>query len=130
MELFTISVMAFDRLIAIVNPLQYHSILTNFRSVLLTFLLWILGCATMAVVPVTVLPLPLCYSTLKFMFCDYGSVVRATCVDPNPYFDLMLIISSFLLFGTFTFICGSYCWIVGVVVKITSKGGKQKVFHT
>ncbi|XP_066534852.1 olfactory receptor 11H6-like [Hoplias malabaricus] len=130
MELYTISIMAFDRLIAIVNPLQYHSILTNFHSVLLIFVLWILGSATMAVVPATVLPLPFCYSTLKFMFCDYGSVVRATCVDPNPYFDLLSVISSVLLFGTFVFICGSYIRIISVVIKMTSKGSKQKVFNT
>ncbi|XP_017539791.1 olfactory receptor-like protein OLF3 [Pygocentrus nattereri] len=130
MELFTISVMAFDRLIAIVNPLRYRSILTNYRSVLLTFLLWILGSATMAVLPATILPLPFCYSTLKFMFCDYGSVVRATCVDPNLYFDLMSVLTSVVLFGTFGFICGSYIRIVSVVVKMASNGGKQKVFHT
>ncbi|XP_066534978.1 olfactory receptor 11H6-like [Hoplias malabaricus] len=129
MEVYTISIMAFDRLIAIVNPLRYHSILTNFRSVLLTFVLWILGSATMAVLPATVLPLPFCYSTLKFMFCDYGSVVRATCVDPNPYFDLLSILSSFSLFGTFVFICGSYVWIVSAI-KMTSIGSKQKVFNT
>ncbi|XP_072547660.1 olfactory receptor 6F1-like [Salminus brasiliensis] len=130
MELFTISAMAFDRLIAIVNPLRYHSILTNFRSILLSFLLWILGSATMAVVPGTVLPLPFCYSTLKFMFCDYGSVIRATCVDPNPYFDLMSVITSFILFGTFGFICATYIKIVSVVIKMSSKGSKKKMFNT
>ncbi|XP_072547824.1 olfactory receptor 10G4-like [Salminus brasiliensis] len=130
MELFTISVMAFDRLIAIVNPLRYHSILTNFRSILLSFLLWILGSAAMAVVPITVLPLPFCYSTLKFMFCDYGSVVRATCVDPNPYFDLMSVLTSFILFGTFGFICATYARIVCVVIRLSSKGSKKKMLNT
>lgn len=130
MEVFTISVMAFDRLIAIINPLRYHSILTNVRSVILTFMLWILGFAAIAVVPGTVIPLPFCYPTLRFLFCDYGSVVRATCVDPNPYFDLMAILTFFLLFGTFSFICVSYIMIVIVVVKMTSKSGKKKVFHT
>ncbi|XP_060799527.1 olfactory receptor 6N1-like [Neoarius graeffei] len=130
MEVFTISVMAFDRLLAIIKPLRYHSILTNVRSIILTFLLWILGSATIAVVPGTVLPLPVCYTTLKFLFCDYGSVVRATCVDPNPYFDLMAILSFFLLFGTFSFIFGSYIMIFIVVFKMTSKGSKKKVFNT
>ncbi|KAI4895432.1 hypothetical protein NFI96_007288 [Prochilodus magdalenae] len=130
MELYTISVMAFDRLLAILNPLRYSSILTNFRSALLTLVLWILGSATMAVVPATVLPLPFCYSTLKFMFCDYGSVVRATCVDPNPYFDLMSVMSSVLLCGTFVFICASYISIVSIVVRKTTTGSKLKVFNT
>ncbi|XP_053095808.1 olfactory receptor 6N1-like [Pangasianodon hypophthalmus] len=130
MEVFTISVMAFDRLLAIIKPLHYHTILTNVRSVILTFSLWILGSATVAVMPGTVLPQPFCYTTLKFIFCDYGSVVRATCVDPNPYFDLMAILTFFLLFGTFSFICGSYIMIVIVIVKMPSKGSKKKVFNT
>ncbi|XP_058270267.1 olfactory receptor 6N1-like [Hemibagrus wyckioides] len=130
MEMFTISVMAFDRLLAIIKPLRYHSILTNLRCVILTFLLWILGSATMSLVPGTVLPLPFCYTTLKFLFCDYGSVVRATCVDPNPYFDMMAIVTFFLMFGTFSFICGSYLMIVIVVVKMNSTGSKKKVFNT
>ncbi|XP_017346691.2 olfactory receptor 11H6-like [Ictalurus punctatus] len=130
MEVFTISVMAFDRLLAIIKPLRYPSILTNVRSVILTSFLWILGTAIVAVLPGTVISLPFCFTTLKFLFCDYGSVVRATCVDPNPYFDLMAILTFFLLFGTFSFICGSYIMIVIVVVKMTSKGSKKKVFNT
>ncbi|XP_036411912.1 olfactory receptor-like protein OLF3 [Colossoma macropomum] len=130
MELFTISIMAFDRLIAIVNPLRYHSILTNSRSVLLTFLLWILGSASMAIVPGTLLPLPFCYSSLKYIFCDYAAVARATCVDPNPYFNLMTALTFFLLFGTFSFICVSYIKIVIVVIKMTSNTSKKKVFNT
>ncbi|KAI5616455.1 odorant receptor, family G, subfamily 106, member 1, partial [Silurus asotus] len=130
MEVFTISVMAFDRLLAVIKPLHYHLILTNVRSVILTFILWILGSAAIYVIPGTVLPLSFCYSTLKFMFCDYGSVVRATCVDPNPYFDLMAIVTFILLFGTFSFICVSYIMIVLVVFKMNSKGSKKKVFNT
>ncbi|XP_017544905.2 olfactory receptor 6N1-like [Pygocentrus nattereri] len=130
MELFTISAMAFDRLIAIVNPLRYHSILTNYRSVLLTFLLWILGSAAMAVVPGTLLPLPFCYSNLKYVFCDYAAVIRTSCVDPNPYFNSMTILTSFLQFGTFSFICVSYIKIVIVAIKMTSNSSNKKLFST
>ncbi|XP_017345852.1 olfactory receptor-like protein OLF3 [Ictalurus punctatus] len=130
MEVFTISVMAFDRLIAIIKPLRYHSILTNVRCVILTFLLWILGSAAITIVPGTAVPLPLCSPIIKYVFCDYAAVIRATCVDPNPYFDLMSSFTFFLLFGTFGFVCLTYLKIVIVVVKMTSKGSRKKVFQT
>ncbi|KAK2831676.1 hypothetical protein Q7C36_016762 [Tachysurus vachellii] len=129
MEVFTISVMAIDRLFAIIKPLHYHSILTNARSVVLTFLLWILGSIATAIVPGTAVPLPLCSSTIKYVFCDYAAVVRTTCVDPNPYFNLMSSFTFFLMFGTFSLICFTYLKIVIIVVKMT-KGSKKKVFHT
>ncbi|KAK2831677.1 hypothetical protein Q7C36_016763 [Tachysurus vachellii] len=130
MEVFTISVMAIDRLFAIIKPLHYHSILTNARSVVLTFLLWILGSASIAIVPGTAVPLPLCSSTIKYVFCDYAAFVTLTCVDPNPYFDLLSSFTFVLMCGTFSFICLTYLKIVIVVVKMTFKSSKKKVFHT
>ncbi|KAI5099237.1 odorant receptor, family G, subfamily 106, member 4, partial [Silurus meridionalis] len=127
MEVFIISVMAFDRLIAIIKP---HAILTNVRSIILTFLMWMLGFVAISIVPVTVIPLPLCSSTVKYVFCDYAAVVRTSCIDPTPYFDLISSFTFILMFGTFTFICLSYFKIVIVVVKMTLKGSKTKVFHT
>ncbi|XP_058268880.1 olfactory receptor-like protein OLF3 [Hemibagrus wyckioides] len=130
MEVFTISVMAFDRLVAILKPLHYHSILTNERSVILILLLWILGSASIAIVPGTAVPLPLCFSTIKYVFCDYAAFVTVTCVDPNPYFDLISGFTFVLMCGTFSFICITYLKIVIVVVKMTSNGSKKKMFHT
>ncbi|XP_066534463.1 olfactory receptor 5K1-like [Hoplias malabaricus] len=130
MEMFAISAMAFDRFIAISCPLRYHSMLTNGRSVLISVALWVAAFAILAIFPATILPLPFCQSTLKYMFCDFAAVIRATCVDPNPYFNDGSILFFFLMFGTFGFICLSYLKIVMVVVKMSSKSDKKKVFNT
>ncbi|XP_066534272.1 olfactory receptor 1M1-like [Hoplias malabaricus] len=130
MEMFAICIMAFDRFIAIGCPLRYHSMLTNARSVLISVALWVAAFAILAVFPATILPLPFCQSTLKYMFCEYAAVIRATCVDPNPYFNGVSILFFFLMFGTFGFICLSYLKIVIVVIKMSSKSDKKKVFNT
>ncbi|XP_039987228.1 olfactory receptor 6S1-like [Xiphias gladius] len=53
MESFSLSIMAFDRLVAISCPFRYH----------------------------TVSPLPHCYSTVKYTFCDYAAIKMAsTCL--------------------------------------------------
>ncbi len=129
MEMFALSVMAFDRLVAINYPLQYHSYLTNVRTLVLTYILWIAACGILVVLPATVLPLPHCHSKLKYTFCDYPAIIRTTCVDPSYYFNLVSIILFFILFFTFSFICLSYIWII-FFVKLSSINDKRKMGST
>ncbi|XP_026228867.1 olfactory receptor 51E2-like [Anabas testudineus] len=129
METFALSVMAFDRLIAVSCPFQYHSYLTNARIIVLTYVLWIVACAFVAVVPATVIPLPHCYTVLKYNFCSYAAVIRTTCVDPNYYFNLVASIVFFLSFSTFGFICLSYVGII-YFVKLSSNNEKKKIGST
>ncbi|XP_038548440.1 olfactory receptor 10G4-like [Micropterus salmoides] len=129
MELFALSIMAFDRLVAISYPFQYHSYLSNVRTVVFTFILWIIACGFVAVMPANVIPLPHCYSKLKYTFCDYAAIMRTTCVDPNYYFSQIGIIYFFLLFFTFIFICLSYLCMI-FFVKLLSNDDKRKMSST
>ncbi|XP_026048751.1 olfactory receptor 2L5-like [Astatotilapia calliptera] len=129
MERFSLTIMAFDRLIAIIYPLQYHSYLTNTRTLVFTNILWIVACSFVLFTLVTATPLPHCYSRLRYTFCDYAAVMRTTCVDPEKYFNQVAIISFFLSFFTFTFICLSYCGIL-FFVKILSNNDKKKMGST
>ncbi|KAG9264654.1 olfactory receptor 1M1-like [Astyanax mexicanus] len=130
MEMFAISAMAFDRFVAIASPLRYHSILSNFRCVLISIGLWILACALLIVCPATIIPLTVCHSTLKYVFCDYAALIRASCVDPNPYFNILSAVFSFFYFGSFGFICLTYIKIAVIVLKMSSKSDRKKVLNT
>ncbi|XP_067451923.1 olfactory receptor 2AT4-like [Thunnus thynnus] len=129
MEMFALSIMAFDRLVAISCPFKYHSYLTNVRTLVLTYILWIVACALVSSLPATLLSLPHCYSKLKYTFCDYPAILRTTCVDPTPYFNEASIIVFFILFFTFTFICLSYILII-FFVKLSSNSNKRKMGST
>lgn len=130
LEMFTITVMAFDRFVAISMPLQYNSLMTNFRSVLITISLWLVGASIVSMLPASIAPLPVCYVTLKYIFCDYASITRATCADPETYFKATGILISCIIFGTFGFICLSYIKIAIVVSRMTSNTDKKKTIHT
>ncbi|XP_029027600.1 olfactory receptor 148-like [Betta splendens] len=129
MEAFALSIMAFDRLIAVSCPFQYHRYLTNVRIVSLTYFLWIVGSGLVAVFPATVIPLPHCYKVLKYTFCSYPAVVRTTCVDPNYYFNMVSIIIFFFVFFTLGFICLSYIGII-VFAKLSSYNDRMKMGST
>ncbi|XP_029922279.1 olfactory receptor 11A1-like [Myripristis murdjan] len=129
MEMFALAVMALDRLIAICYPFRYHSLLTNARTCVLAYVLWIVAAAFVAIMPAIVVPLPYCHSRLKYIFCDFAAVVRATCGNPGYIFRLITIITFFLLFFTFGLICLSYLMII-IAVRSFSKNDKKKTFST
>lgn len=129
MEMFALAIMAFDRLIAISCPFKYHSYLSNTRTLVLTNITWIVGCAVVAVFPATVIPLPHCSSVLRYTFCEHAAVIRTSCVDPNYYFNIIATITFFILFFTFIFICLSYVGII-FVVKLSSNNDKKKMGST
>ncbi|KAK2846772.1 hypothetical protein Q5P01_009771 [Channa striata] len=129
MEMFVLAVMALDRLLAVGRPFQYHIYLTNKRTLVLTFFLWIVGCGFVAASPATVIPLPHCSTVLKYSFCNFASVIRTTCTDPDYYFNLVAIVMFFLLFFTFCFICLSYIGIIWFM-KLYSSNDKKKMGST
>ncbi|MBN3301280.1 OL287 protein, partial [Amia calva] len=130
MEKFTLSLMAYDRLVAISNPLRYHSILTKTRIVLLTVASWVLGFAIIAGLTGIADRLPYCRTTLSFAFCDYGAVVLATCVNPDEYFVISTVLAFFTLFGSFALIFTSYLMIIFTVLKIASTKDRKKMYST
>ncbi|XP_045910394.1 olfactory receptor 51L1-like [Micropterus dolomieu] len=92
-----LSIMAYDRFVAICQPLHYHSKMT-FRMVrrLLIFALLYPASAICFLVYLTV-RLPLCGNKLHRLFCSNWPVVRLSCVDTT----LNSIAGQFILIITF-----------------------------
>nr|XP_008175448.1 olfactory receptor 52N2-like [Chrysemys picta bellii] len=127
----TLVTMAFDRYIAICNPLRYATILSSAR-------LAKLGLVGLIRAILFILPLPLLISQQPFCAnriiphtqCEYIAVVKMVCGDITVTriyaMVLMFVINGFDL----TLIALSYGLIIRAVLRISSENGHQKALNT
>ncbi|KAK9968515.1 hypothetical protein ABG768_002839 [Culter alburnus] len=125
-----LTLMAIDRLLAIRLPLRYHSIVTNSRTFLFIFLTWLIGFTIMAVVISVLDSVPYCQPVIRYVFCDYPSMIRAACVNPEPYFLLPAIITLWFLCGQFPFIMCTYAVLAYSVTKLSNNSNRKQMIST
>ncbi|XP_072557529.1 olfactory receptor 2G6-like [Paramormyrops kingsleyae] len=108
-EFTNLTVMAYDRYVAICKPLEYHSIMTPHRVRMLVQMTWFLSFIETTVGIVLTVRLPLCGSRIDKLYCFNWDLVKLACVDTtlnNIYgyffivfniFEVVLIITSYVL---------------------------------
>lgn len=94
-ELTSLTVMAYDRYVAICCPLQYHGIMTWTKVTHLIMLTWIFTLLETTIGAVLTTRLPLCGRHLPKFFCTNWEVVKLSCMDTilNNIYGFVLIIS-------------------------------------
>nr|XP_005312888.2 olfactory receptor 52N4-like [Chrysemys picta bellii] len=123
--------MAFDRYIAICNPLRYTTILTNSRIAKL-------GLVGLMRAVLCTLPLPLFLSRLPFCanriiphtYCDHMAVAKMSCGDITDNRMYGLVIALVVIGSDLTLIALSYGLIIRAVLIISSKKAHQKALNT
>ncbi|XP_030411078.1 putative olfactory receptor 52P1 [Gopherus evgoodei] len=123
--------MAFDRYVAICNPLRYATILTNAQIAKLG-----LVCLIRAVV--FILPLPLLLSQQPYCAnriipntqCEYIAVVKMACGDITVIRIYSLVLMFVICGFDLTVIALSYSLIIRAVLRISSKKAHQKTLNT
>ncbi|XP_028656836.2 olfactory receptor 52E4-like [Erpetoichthys calabaricus] len=131
LESSTLAVMAYDRYVAIYNPLRYTTILTNAYIIKIVAVLFVRGFILTGLIPVLASRLPFCSSTIiSHCFCDHMAVVKLACTDItiNSYYGLA---AAFFVIGTdLFFIIFTYVMIMRAVLKLASKTARLKAFNT
>uniref|UniRef100_A0AAY5KLX0 Olfactory receptor n=1 Tax=Esox lucius TaxID=8010 RepID=A0AAY5KLX0_ESOLU len=126
-EFTNLSVMAYDRYVAICKPLHYHCIMTIRKVWTLIFLTWIFSWLECSLGIVLLARLPLCGVDIDKLYCANWAVVKLSCVDTtlNNVYGLILTFSHF--FQTI-FILISYVNIVKVA--LLSRAERRKFMQT
>ncbi|XP_069618554.1 olfactory receptor 1-like [Ranitomeya imitator] len=125
-----LSLMAYDRYVAICKPLHYHLIMNKKKYVLFILGTWICGSINSLFMTVSIYRLDLCRSNkIQHFFCDIKALEKISC--NNASFHIILYVETILLaFCTFLLSVTSYVKIIRSILVIKSTNGRRKAFST
>lgn len=130
-ETYLLTAMAFDRYMAICNPLRYPSIMTTVCCFQLAACCWVIGFLGPLTQIILLSRLFFCGSNgINHIFCDFAPLMNLACSDISLNVTVDFAINSFLLFLTFACIILSYFKIISTVLKIKTAEGRKKAFST
>ncbi|XP_012609236.2 olfactory receptor 13F1-like [Microcebus murinus] len=130
-ECVLLSMMAYDRYVAICNPLRYPIIMNRRVCVQIAAGSWGTGCLTALVETMSVLPLSFCGNrSINHFLCEILAILKLVCVDTSMVQLIMLVISVLLLPMPMLLICISYAFILSSILRISSVDGRSKAFST
>ncbi|XP_056425722.1 olfactory receptor 4E2-like [Hyla sarda] len=130
-ECFLLTVMAYDRYVAICNPLRYHIVMNHRFCLWLVALSWFAGFLHSFTQAFLTYQLPFCGpNKINHFFCDVHPLAVLACTD--TYFIDMFIIgnSGMISLICFVILMFSYLGIITTILKIHSSEGRQKAFST
>ncbi|KAM9173414.1 olfactory receptor 52P1-like [Pangshura tecta] len=123
--------MAFDRYVAICNPLRYATILSNARIAKLGVLGLIRAFLFILPLPLLLTRQPFCANRIILhTYCEHMAVVKMSCGDVSVNRMYGLVITFVVLGLDLMLIALSYGLILRAILRISSKKAHEKAFNT
>ncbi|XP_064355536.1 olfactory receptor 14A16-like [Dromaius novaehollandiae] len=128
-EYSLLTVMAYDRYIAICRPLHYGTLMDSRACVKMAAAAWTSGFLYALLHTGNTFSIPLCQgNTVEQFFCEIPQILKLSCSDVFLREVGLIVFSTCLLFGCFIFIVLSYVQIFTAVLRIPSEQGRHKAF--
>ncbi|KAM9330202.1 olfactory receptor 1f45-like [Gastrophryne carolinensis] len=130
-EIFLLAVMAFDRYLAICNPLHYISVMRRVVRVTLTVM-----CLVVASLHSLLYTYPMSQITycgdriIQHFFCDFTPLVKMSCSGTAHVELMMLTEGSVVTCIPFFLILISYVLIARAILKLKTTTGRSKAFSS
>ncbi|XP_006902372.1 PREDICTED: olfactory receptor 10AG1-like [Elephantulus edwardii] len=130
-ECLLLAVMAYDRYVAICNPLQYPLIMNHGVCIQLVTASWTIGIPVMIGHTYQIFSLHFCGSNqINHFFCDIPPILKLACGNTFINEMLVFIVAVLFVMVPFILIVGSYSKIISTVLKLSSATSRTKAFST
>ncbi|XP_068521076.1 olfactory receptor 14A16-like [Anas acuta] len=130
-EFSLLTIMAYDRYVAICKPLHYGSLLGSRACAQMAAAAWGSGFLNAVLHTANTFSLPLCQgNAVDQFFCEIPHILKLSCSDAYLREVGALVFSVSLVLGCFVFIVVSYVQIFRAVLRMPSEQGRHKAFST
>ncbi|KAM6225599.1 olfactory receptor 14C36-like [Spheniscus humboldti] len=130
-EFCLLTVMAYDRFVAICHPLHYGTLLGSRACVHMAAAAWGSGVLHAVLHTANTFCIPLCKgNAVDQFFCEIPQILKLSCSHSYLREVGLVVVSACLFLGCFVFIVLSYVQIFRAVLRIPSEQGRYKAFST
>uniref|UniRef100_A0A8B9UFZ9 Olfactory receptor n=1 Tax=Anas zonorhyncha TaxID=75864 RepID=A0A8B9UFZ9_9AVES len=130
-EYYNLTIMAYDRYVAICKPLHYGSLLGSRACAQMAAAAWGSGFLHAVLHTASTFSLPLCQgNAVNQFFCEIPQILKLCCSDAYLREVGALVFSISLVLCCFVFIVLSYVQIFRAVLRMPSEQGRHKAFST
>ncbi|XP_007937891.1 olfactory receptor 1F1-like [Orycteropus afer afer] len=131
MDNFLLAMMAYDRFVAVCQPLHYTTKMTTQLCALLVAGSWVIANLPGLLHTLLMAPLSFCAdNTIAHFFCDVLPLLKLSCSDTYINDMMILLVAGLLIMVPFICILISYIFIACAVLRVPSTKGKWKAFST
>ncbi|XP_072254912.1 olfactory receptor 1G1-like [Pyxicephalus adspersus] len=131
LECLLLTVMCYDRYLAICKPLHYNLIMNFQVCWVMIMICWILSLLIVLIHILMISELKFCHSDIvDHFFCDIDPIIQLSCSDTTNLELELTSLSVLLAVMPLCVIIVSYVYIIVTILKIPSITGRQKVFST
>ncbi|XP_014338786.2 olfactory receptor 8K5 [Bos mutus] len=130
-EFFILSAMAYDRYLAICNPLLYHVIMSQRLCHMLVGIPYLYSTFQALMFTIKIFTLTFCGSNvISHFYCDDVPLLLMLCSNAQEIELLIILFSAFNLISSLLVILMSYILILTVIFQIRSAESRKKAFST
>ncbi|KAM6224171.1 olfactory receptor 2T1-like [Rhynchocyon petersi] len=130
-ECLLLTLMSYDRFVAVCNPLRYPIIMNPKVCLIMVVVSWAGGALNSLIQTIYTMHFPFCGpKEIKHFFCEMPAILKLSCENTSDYEMVVLMVSIAFILIPFSLILVSYIRIFITVLSMNSPEGRNKAVAT